>query len=100
MEIALQYNDGYSETLFSFANNINTVDGGSHLSGFRSALTGVLNKYARDHGEQPRYLLLAGDSFDAVRAVKAAEAARGVPVMVLGMEIVRGDDPATSPKVF
>jgi hypothetical protein len=56
--------------------------------------------YARDHGEQPRYLLLAGDSFDAVRAVKAAEAARGVPVMVLGMEIVRGDDPATSPKVF
>ncbi|HUX66600.1 MAG TPA: ATP-binding protein, partial [Terriglobales bacterium] len=39
MEVALQYNDSYSETLFSFANNINTVDGGSHLSGFRSALT-------------------------------------------------------------
>ena len=55
---------------------------------------------ARDQGERPRFLLLAGDSFDAVRAVKAAEAARGVPVMVLGMEIVRGDDPATSPKVF
>ncbi len=55
---------------------------------------------ARDHGEQPRYLLLAGDSFDAVRSVKAAEAARGVPLMVLGMEIVRGDDPATVPKVF
>ena len=55
---------------------------------------------ARDHGEQPRYLLLAGDSFDAVRSVKAAEAARGMPLMVLGMEIVRGDDPATVPKVF
>ena len=39
MEIGLQYNDGYSETVFSFANNINTVDGGSHLSGFRTSLT-------------------------------------------------------------
>ncbi len=55
---------------------------------------------ARNHGQQPRYLLLAGDSFDAVRSVKAAEAARGMPLMVLGMEIVRGDDPATAPKVF
>jgi DNA gyrase subunit B len=43
MEIGLQYNDGYSETVFSFANNINTVDGGSHLSGFRTALTRTIN---------------------------------------------------------
>jgi len=43
MEIALQYNDGYSETIFSFANNINTVDGGSHLSGFRTSLTRTIN---------------------------------------------------------
>ena len=43
IEIALQYNDSYSETVFSFANNINTVDGGSHLSGFKTALTRTIN---------------------------------------------------------
>ncbi len=43
MEISLQYNDSYSETVFSFANNINTVDGGTHLSGFRTALTRTIN---------------------------------------------------------
>ena len=43
MEIALQYNDGYSDNVFSFANNINTIDGGSHLSGFRTSLTRTIN---------------------------------------------------------
>ena len=47
LEAALQYNDSFTETLFSFANNINTVEGGTHLSGFRSALTRVLNNYAK-----------------------------------------------------
>jgi DNA gyrase subunit B len=50
MEIGLQYNDAYSETLFSFANNINTVDGGSHLSGFRTALTRTINYAGQQMG--------------------------------------------------
>ncbi|MEO7143282.1 MAG: DNA gyrase subunit B, partial [Bryobacteraceae bacterium] len=50
MEVGLQYNDSYSETVFSFANNINTVDGGSHLSGFRSALTRTINFYGQQAG--------------------------------------------------
>ncbi|MGE0104777.1 MAG: DNA topoisomerase (ATP-hydrolyzing) subunit B [Blastocatellales bacterium] len=50
IEIALQYNDAYDEKVFSFANNINTVDGGTHLSGFRSALSKAINKYAQTSG--------------------------------------------------
>ncbi len=49
-DIVVQYNDSYNETVFSFANNINTLEGGTHLSGFRSALTRTLNNYARSSG--------------------------------------------------
>jgi DNA gyrase subunit B len=48
VEIAMQWNSSYVESVFSFANNINTHEGGTHLSGFKAALTGTLNKYARD----------------------------------------------------
>lgn len=50
VELALQYTDGYSENIFSFANNINTIEGGTHLSGLRTALTRVVNDYGRKYG--------------------------------------------------
>lgn len=50
IEISMQYNDSYDEKIFSFANNINTVDGGTHLSGFRGAITRTINSYAESSG--------------------------------------------------
>ena len=50
VEAALQYNDGYTETIYSFANNINTVEGGTHLTGFKAGLTRLINDYARKAG--------------------------------------------------
>ncbi|MBN1862352.1 MAG: DNA gyrase subunit B, partial [Dehalococcoidales bacterium] len=78
IESALQYNDGFTETIFSFANCVNTADGGSHLTGFRSALTRVLNDYARKNKlikeDEPN---LSGDDvregLTAVVSVKLAE---------------------------
>ena len=50
IEVSMQYNDSYDEKIFSFANNINTVDGGTHLSGFRGAITRTINSYAESSG--------------------------------------------------
>jgi len=64
MEIALQYNDSYAENIFTFANTINTVDGGAHLAGFRSALTRTINFYASSTGmlkEQKDEVSITGD---------------------------------------
>ena len=54
VEIAMQWNDGYSENVFSFANNINTAEGGTHLIGFKSALTRTVNSYAIESGQLKR----------------------------------------------
>ena len=78
VEAALQYNDGFTESTLSFANCVNTIDGGSHLTGFRSALTRVLNDYARKNrllkDAEPN---LIGDDFrdglTSVISVKLAE---------------------------
>ncbi len=50
IEVAMQYTDAYAESVYAFANTINTVDGGTHLTGFRSAITRVINDYARKNG--------------------------------------------------
>lgn len=50
VEIAMQYTEGYTESIFAFANNINTTEGGTHLSGFRGAITRTINEYARNNG--------------------------------------------------
>ncbi len=61
VEVALQYNDGYAETMFSFANNINTVEGGTHLSGFKSALTRGINQYAKSKNLLKDNIAITGD---------------------------------------
>ena len=64
IEIAVQYNDSYTENVFAFANTINTVDGGTHISGFRSALTRTINYYASSFGmlkEQKDEISITGD---------------------------------------
>jgi len=77
VEVALQYNDGYTETVFSYANNINTVEGGTHLIGFRSALTRVLNDYVHRAGLLKEEISLSGEDtregLTAVISVKLPE---------------------------
>lgn len=60
-EGALQYNDGYAETIYSYANNINTVEGGTHLSGFKSALTRAINQYAKNKNLLKDELQITGE---------------------------------------
>ena len=61
VDIALQYNDGYNETLLSYVNNINTHEGGTHLSGFRTALTRTINAYAQSAGKAKELKTLQGE---------------------------------------
>ncbi len=61
VEIAMQYNDGYAENIFSFANNIHTLEGGTHLSGFKSALTRSINQYCKNKNLLKGDISLSGD---------------------------------------
>jgi DNA gyrase subunit B len=63
MEIAFQYNDGFTENIFSYVNNIHTIEGGTHLSGFKSALTRTLNAYAKAQGLFKDKVIPSGDDF-------------------------------------
>ncbi|MBI5206401.1 MAG: DNA topoisomerase (ATP-hydrolyzing) subunit B [Candidatus Firestonebacteria bacterium] len=73
VQVAMQYNDGYNENLFCFANNINTIEGGTHLAGFKTALTRVANDYAKSHGLSKRgkeeYSLTGEDIREGLTAV-------------------------------
>jgi DNA gyrase subunit B len=77
VEVALQYNDSYGESTHTFANNINTVDGGTHLSGFKSALTRTMNEYAKRNGFLKADETLSGEDvregLTAIVSVKLAE---------------------------
>ena len=78
VEVAMQYNDSYSENVHSYVNNINTIEGGTHLTGFRSALTRTLKKYAEESGMLAKLKFdINGDDFreglTAVVSVKVAE---------------------------
>jgi DNA gyrase subunit B len=79
IELALQYNDGYNDTVFSFVNNINTHEGGTHLTGFKSALTRVINQYIQKSSlsKKDKETVLSGDDvregLTAVLSVKVKE---------------------------
>ncbi len=77
VEIAMQYTDDYKEQIYSYANNINTIEGGTHLSGFRSALTRVMNEYGSKHGILKKDEKLSGDDvregLTAIISVKVPE---------------------------
>ena len=78
VEVAMQYNDSFSENVHSYVNNINTIEGGTHLTGFRRALTRTLKKYADDSGMLSKLKFdISGDDFreglTAVISVKVAE---------------------------
>jgi DNA gyrase subunit B len=77
VEVALQYNDGYQENVFSFANNINTREGGTHLTGFRAALTGTISNYAQANNFLKGFK--GGVSGDDVREGLAAVVSLRIP---------------------
>jgi DNA gyrase subunit B len=77
VEVSLRYNSGYQENVFSFVNNINTIEGGTHLSGFKTSITRVLNTFAKNNTNSKHEIKLSGDDakegLTAVISVKVQE---------------------------
>jgi DNA gyrase subunit B len=95
VELAMQWNSSYQDSVYTFANNINTHEGGSHLTGFRTALTSTLNRYARDKGQLKKDETLEGEDvregLAAVLSVKLREPQfEGQTKTKLGNPWVRG----------
>jgi DNA gyrase subunit B len=97
IEIALQFNESYNESIFSFANNINTVEGGAHLIGFRTALTRTLNRYLtnqKKNGKDPGGTISGDDTREGLTAVVSVKLPQpefeGQTKTKLGTSEVRG----------
>jgi DNA gyrase subunit B len=101
VEVALQYNDSYGESTHTFANNINTVDGGTHLSGFKSALTRTMNDYAKRNGFLKADETLSGEDvregLTAILPGKLADCTERDPAKA-ELYIVEGDSAGGSAK--
>ncbi len=93
VECAIQYNDGYSENIFTFANTINTREGGTHLSGFKTALTRAMNDYAKNYGLLTKGSISGDDAREGLVAVLSVKLANpqfeGQTKTKLGNSIVR-----------
>ena len=95
IELAMQYNDGFSENIFSYANNINTIEGGTHLTGFQGALTRTINNYAKNNNMLKNEKAMTGndtrEGLTAVISVKLSEPQfEGQTKTKLGNSDVRG----------
>jgi DNA gyrase subunit B len=95
LEVALQYNDGYSDNIFSYANNINTIEGGTHLSGFQAALTRSINAYAKTMPSNRNEASVSGtdvrEGLTAIISVKVSDPQfEGQTKTKLGNSDVRG----------
>lgn len=93
VELAMQYNDGFSENIYSYANNINTIEGGSHLTGFQAALTRTINNYAKSELKNDKSVTAADtrEGLTAVISVKIPEPQfEGQTKTKLGNSEVRG----------
>ena len=95
MEVAIQYSEGFQEHVFSFVNNINTHEGGTHLSGFKTALTRTLNKYAQENNLLPKETSFSSDDvregLTAIVSVRVPEPQfEGQTKTKLGNSVVKG----------